>query len=73
MVVNQSVLARAVTWLLKYQGPRGEFSEAGRLIHTEMDDAPAALTASVLIALLEDQSYTVGPGCGHPTLALHCQ
>lgn len=68
MMVNQSVLSRAVTWLLKHQGPQGEFSEVGRLIHTEtqagLDDAPAALTAFVLIALLEDESYAVGPDCG---------
>uniref|UniRef100_A0A3Q4AFB4 Uncharacterized protein n=1 Tax=Mola mola TaxID=94237 RepID=A0A3Q4AFB4_MOLML len=63
MQVKQSVLTRAITWLLKYQGPHGEFSEAGRLIHTEMqgglDDGPVALTAYVLMALLEDNSYVV--------------
>lgn len=66
MRVNQSVLLRAVTWLLKHQGPRGEFSEKGSLSHTEMhagpDDAPVALTAYVLMALLEDKSDAVGPG-----------
>lgn len=65
MRVNQSVLLRAVTWLLKNQGPLGEFSEKSSLIHTEMhagpDDAPVALTAYVLMALLEDKSYVVGP------------
>lgn len=63
MQVKQSVLTRAISWLLKYQGPHGEFSEAGRLIHTEMqgglDDGPVALTAYVLMALLEDNSYVV--------------
>uniref|UniRef100_H3DHJ9 CD109 molecule n=1 Tax=Tetraodon nigroviridis TaxID=99883 RepID=H3DHJ9_TETNG len=62
MMVSQSVLTRAVTWLLEHQGPRGDFGEVGRVIHTEMqaglDDAPAALTAFVLIALLEDERYT---------------
>lgn len=65
MRVNQSVLFRAVTWLLKHQGSQGEFSEKGSLIHTEMqaglDDAPVALTAYVLMTLLEDESYAVGP------------
>lgn len=69
MQVNQSVLIRAVTWLLRHQGPQGEFSEASRLIHTEMqaglDDAPVALTAYVLMALLEDESYMVGLDRGH--------
>lgn len=69
MVVNHSVLTRAMAWLLKRQSPQGEFSEVGRLIHTEvqagLDDAPAALTAFVLIALLEDKIYAVGPDRGH--------
>ncbi|XP_059208526.1 CD109 antigen-like [Centropristis striata] len=59
--IDQSVLTRAVTWLLKHQGPQGEFSEVGMLIHTEMqeelDNGPVALTAYVLMALLEDKSY----------------
>ncbi|TKS86408.1 CD109 antigen 150 kDa TGF-beta-1-binding protein C3 and PZP-like alpha-2-macroglobulin domain-containing protein 7 [Collichthys lucidus] len=61
MQIDQSVLTRATTWLLKHQGPQGEFSEVGRLIHTEMqgglDNGPEALTAYVLMALMEDQSY----------------
>lgn len=63
MQIDQSVLTRAVTWLLKHQGPQGEFNEVGRLIHTEMqgglDNGPEALTAYVLMALLEDESYVV--------------
>lgn len=63
MQVNQSVLTRAMTWLLKHQGPQGEFSEVGRMIHTEMqgglDNGSVALTAYVLMALLEDESYVV--------------
>ncbi|XP_041810122.1 CD109 antigen-like [Chelmon rostratus] len=61
MQVDQSVLSRAMVWLLKRQGPHGEFGEVGRLIHTEMqgglDNGPVALTAYVLMALLEDGSY----------------
>ncbi|TMS21555.1 CD109 antigen [Larimichthys crocea] len=61
MQIDQSVLTRAVTWLLKHQGPQGEFNEVGRLIHTEMqgglDNGPEALTAYVLMGLLEDESY----------------
>lgn len=64
--VEQTVLTRALNWLLKRQGPQGEFSEAGRLIHTEMqgglDKSPVALTAYVLIALLEDENYVVHQG-----------
>ncbi|XP_039904938.1 CD109 antigen-like isoform X2 [Simochromis diagramma] len=60
--IDQSVLDRAVSWLLKHQGPQGEFSEVGRLIHTEMqgglDKGTVALTAYVLIALLQDEIYT---------------
>ncbi|XP_029316719.1 CD109 antigen-like [Cottoperca gobio] len=62
MQVDQSVLTGALTWLLKHQGPQGEFSEVGKLIHTEMqgglDNGQVALTAYVLIALLEDENYT---------------
>ncbi|KAG7226237.1 hypothetical protein INR49_002987, partial [Caranx melampygus] len=61
MQIDQSVVTRAMTWLLKHQGPQGEFIEVGRLIHTEMqgglDNSPVALTAYVLIALLEDETY----------------
>ncbi|XP_032356991.1 CD109 antigen [Etheostoma spectabile] len=61
MQIDQSVLTRAMTWLLKHQGPQGEFSEVGPLIHTEMqgglDNGQVALTAYVLITLLEDESY----------------
>lgn len=53
-------------WLLKRQGPQGEFNEVGRLIHTEMqgglDNGPVAVTAYVLIALLEDETYVVCQG-----------
>ncbi|KAK2826253.1 hypothetical protein Q5P01_020467 [Channa striata] len=59
--IEQSVLTRAMTWLLKRQGLRGEFSEVGSLIHAEMqgglEKGPVALTAYVLIALLEDETY----------------
>ncbi|KAM7403885.1 hypothetical protein PAMA_004352 [Pampus argenteus] len=60
MQIDQSVLTRAITWLLGHQGPQGEFNEVGRLIHTEMQgglDGPVSLTAYVLIALLEDDTY----------------
>ncbi|KAM9842975.1 CD109 antigen-like [Aulostomus maculatus] len=61
MQIDQSVLARAVNWLIGRQGPQGEFIEVGRLIHTEMqgglDNGPVALTAYVLTALLEDKTY----------------
>ncbi|XP_041669166.1 CD109 antigen [Cheilinus undulatus] len=61
MHIDQSILTRARTWLLKHQGPKGEFREVGKLIHTEMqgglDGGSVALTAYVLIALLEDEHY----------------
>nr|XP_020464229.1 CD109 antigen-like [Monopterus albus] len=59
--IDYSVLARAMAWLLNHQGPGGEFSEVGRLIHTEMqeglDNGPVALTSFVLITMLEDESF----------------
>lgn len=63
MQVNQSVLTRAMSWLLTHQGPQGEFMEVGRLMHTEMqgglNNGSEALTAYVLMALLEDESNVV--------------
>lgn len=69
MQVNQSVLIRAMTWLFSHQGSQGEFNEVGRMIHTEMqgglDNGPVALTAYVLMALLEDESYVVRQDGNH--------
>ncbi|XP_034051005.1 CD109 antigen [Thalassophryne amazonica] len=61
MPVDQNVLTRAITWLLDQQGSQGEFREAGRVIHTEMqgglDDGPVGITAYVVAALLQDKTY----------------
>lgn len=77
VMVNQSVLTRALAWLLQHQGPQGDFSKVGSLIHTEtqagLDGAPVAVTAFVLIALLEDQSYAVGPDGGHARTRWCCK
>lgn len=65
MQINGSVLTSAMGWLLKHQGPKGEFVEVGRVIHSEMqsglDDDSVALTAYVLLAFLEDDTYSVSP------------
>ncbi|XP_037550486.1 CD109 antigen [Nematolebias whitei] len=62
MQINTSVLTSAMGWLLKHQGPKGEFVEVGRVIHSEMqrglDDDSVALTAYVLLAFLEDDTYS---------------
>ncbi|XP_033844625.2 CD109 antigen [Periophthalmus magnuspinnatus] len=63
ITVDQNVLTRARDWMLKQQGAEGVFREVGTAMHTEMqaglDDGPVALTAYVLITLLEDP-VTVG-------------
>uniref|UniRef100_A0A8C6SG95 CD109 antigen-like n=1 Tax=Neogobius melanostomus TaxID=47308 RepID=A0A8C6SG95_9GOBI len=55
--VDQGVLTKAREWLLSQQGAQGEFIEAGAAMHTEMqedlDNGTVALTAYVLMALLE--------------------
>ncbi|KAM4723448.1 CD109 antigen [Anableps anableps] len=60
--INQTVLTKATAWLLKHQGSKGEFTEVGKLIHTEMqgglDDSSVALTAYVLLAFLEDGTFS---------------
>nr|XP_057946755.1 CD109 antigen-like isoform X2 [Doryrhamphus excisus] len=61
MQIDQSILDRAKNWLLDHQGPQGEFPEVGTLMHTEMqgglDNSPVALTAYVMMALLENKTY----------------
>uniref|UniRef100_A0A672II71 CD109 molecule n=1 Tax=Salarias fasciatus TaxID=181472 RepID=A0A672II71_SALFA len=53
MHIDQKVLDSARTWLIQRQGPDGEFSEAGRVIHTQMQEGidrdSVALTAYVLV------------------------
>ncbi|XP_029973331.1 CD109 antigen-like [Salarias fasciatus] len=69
MHIDQKVLDSARTWLIQRQGPDGEFSEAGRVIHTQMQEGidrdSVALTAYVLVALLEDGTFAPA----HVTLA----
>ncbi|XP_061897874.1 CD109 antigen isoform X2 [Entelurus aequoreus] len=59
--IDQSVLDRAKNWLIDHQGPQGEFHEVGILMHTQMhedlDNSSVALTAYVMIALLENKTY----------------
>lgn len=76
MQINQRVLSGAVSWLLQHQGPQGEFQEVGRVIHTEvqggLDTGSVALTAYVLMALLEDESYVVSRGGSHNRNSAQC-
>ncbi|XP_056151328.1 CD109 antigen-like [Lampris incognitus] len=59
--VEHSVLSRAIGWLWSNQGPQGEFTEVGRVIHSELagtlNEGPVTITAFVLLALLEEQTY----------------
>ncbi|XP_024258878.1 CD109 antigen isoform X1 [Oncorhynchus tshawytscha] len=60
MQIDQSVLTKAMGWLVQQQGSQGEFIEMGRVIHTELQgglDGPVSLTSYVLVTLLEDQAY----------------
>ncbi|CAB1330744.1 unnamed protein product, partial [Coregonus sp. 'balchen'] len=60
MQIDQTVLSRAMGWLVQQQGSQGEFIEVGRVIHTELQgglDGPISLTSYVLMTLLEDQAY----------------
>lgn len=61
--IDPRVLDRTAMWLAAQQNPSGEFYEAGRVIHTELQgglDGPVSLTAYVLMALLQDGAYKVG-------------
>ncbi|CAB1335033.1 unnamed protein product, partial [Coregonus sp. 'balchen'] len=58
--IDQSILSRAMGWLVQQQGSQGEFIEVGRVIHTALQgglDGPVSLNAYVLMTLLEDQTY----------------
>ncbi|KAM6972916.1 CD109 antigen-like [Aplochiton taeniatus] len=59
--VDQSVMSTAMVWLVGHQGPQGSFTEPGRIVHTELqgglEDSTVALTAYVLMTLLEDTTY----------------
>lgn len=63
MQINGSILTGAMRWLLKHQGPKGEFVEVGRVLHTEMqgglDEDSVALTAYVVLAFLEEENHNV--------------
>ncbi|XP_078085518.1 CD109 antigen [Mustelus asterias] len=58
--IDTSVLDGTVSWIMKYKDENGEFSEPGRVIHSELQggqSGPTSLTAYILTALLEDQNY----------------
>uniref|UniRef100_A0AAY5K5V0 CD109 molecule n=1 Tax=Esox lucius TaxID=8010 RepID=A0AAY5K5V0_ESOLU len=62
MEIDQSVVTRALGWLVQQQRSYGEFVEVGTLINTELQgglDGPVSLTAYVLMTLLEDKIYMV--------------
>uniref|UniRef100_A0A8K9XLK3 CD109 molecule n=1 Tax=Oncorhynchus mykiss TaxID=8022 RepID=A0A8K9XLK3_ONCMY len=61
--IDGRVLVSTAAWLGAQQGNDGAFLEPGRVIHTELQgglDGPVSLTAYVLMALLEDDTYKVG-------------
>ncbi|XP_078413666.1 CD109 antigen [Cetorhinus maximus] len=58
--IDTSVLDETIYWIMRHQDEIGEFSEPGRVIHSELQggqSGPISLTAYILTALLEDQSY----------------
>ncbi|KAK6490158.1 CD109 antigen-like [Huso huso] len=58
--IDPTVLSRTIEWIVPQQNPTGEFREPGRVIHSELQggqNGPLSLTAYVLMALLEDETY----------------
>ncbi|XP_041105310.1 CD109 antigen-like [Polyodon spathula] len=58
--IDPTVLSRTIMWIVPQQNPTGEFREPGRVIHSELQggqNGPLSLTAYVLMALLEDETY----------------
>ncbi|KAM6906749.1 CD109 antigen [Lycodopsis pacificus] len=65
IAIDGVVLQRAAVWLAAQQGADGRSEEHGDVIHTELLgglDGPVALTAYVLIALLQDTDITAQYG-----------
>ncbi|XP_067663894.1 CD109 antigen-like isoform X3 [Haliotis asinina] len=59
--IDDDVLTRAINWMTEKQNTDGSFPEPGRIIHKDMtggSNKGAALTAYVLIALLENDDLT---------------
>ena len=58
--IDQKVIDKSVEWLLKQQKPDGSFNEPGEVHHKAMQGGSsgnaAALTAFVLIAILQDKT-----------------
>ncbi|XP_057714504.1 CD109 antigen-like [Corythoichthys intestinalis] len=59
--IDVTVIEMARTWLMGTQGPQGQFFEVGNLMHTQIQEGlnnePVALTAFVMIALLENNTF----------------
>ncbi|XP_033873036.3 CD109 antigen-like [Acipenser ruthenus] len=58
--IDPTVLSKTIEWIIPQQNPTGEFREPGRVIHSELQggqNGPLSLTAYVLMALLEDETY----------------
>ncbi|MGH0137708.1 UNVERIFIED_CONTAM: hypothetical protein FKN15_036571 [Acipenser sinensis] len=58
--IDPTVLSKTIEWIVPQQNPTGEFREPGRVIHSELQggqNGPLSLTAYVLMALLEDETY----------------
>ncbi|XP_069462358.1 CD109 antigen-like [Ambystoma mexicanum] len=64
--IDQTVLEITIRWLIGFQKmDTGEFTEPGRVIHTELQggqSGPITLTSYILTALLEDPVYRVTYG-----------
>ncbi|XP_067660553.1 CD109 antigen-like [Haliotis asinina] len=61
ILVDDTVLTRAINWMVTKQNTDGSFQEPGRVIHKGMaggSNKGAALTAYVLVALLENDDLT---------------
>ena len=53
--IDGSVTNAAIDWLIKAQTPEGAFPETGGIVNRRIQDSPEAMTAFVIISLLENK------------------
>ncbi|XP_060597715.1 CD109 antigen-like [Ruditapes philippinarum] len=63
--IDDSVMVKAIVWLLRYQNSDGSFQEPGRVIHYQMQGGSSSgtrMSAFILISLLENRNVSTSLG-----------
>ncbi|XP_060586242.1 C3 and PZP-like alpha-2-macroglobulin domain-containing protein 8 [Ruditapes philippinarum] len=63
--IDDSVMVKAMVWLLRYQNSDGSFREPGKVIHRQMQGGSSSgtrMSAFILISLLENRNVSTSQG-----------